>query len=201
GTPFNFAATVTQSRTLYAGWQLPTGHTGIISVGGSVTGIAFNSTVKYYAFVPLVSGSYTMYSTYTSGDPYGILYNSAKTQLAYNDDYSSGYNFSITYSLTAGQLYYIGFRSYSSSSTGTGALYLTGTVTPSAGGRGSGAGDHGVLTFGEQFTLSVPTKSGYTFGGWWSGVGGTGIQYTDTLGAGLRPWDLADGAVLYAKWN
>jgi len=138
GNPFNFAATVTQSRTLYAKWLQPTGHTGVISAGGGISGIAFNYTVKYYAFVPLVSGDVVIYSTSSGGDPCGFLFDSSKYQLAYNDDdyYGYGLDFRIDYTVTAGTLYYIGFRSLSSSSSsmGTGALFVTGAATPPAGG-------------------------------------------------------------------
>lgn len=46
-----------------------------------------------------------------------------------------------------------------------------------------------------------PEKSGFVFDGWYDGEGGTGTQYTDATGAGVRTWDKETDTVLYAKWE
>lgn len=51
-----------------------------------------------------------------------------------------------------------------------------------------------VKTEGTNLALGTPTRTGYTFGGWWTGSGGTGTNYGTTL--------TADGTrTLYAKWT
>ncbi|MDD6642794.1 MAG: leucine-rich repeat protein, partial [Firmicutes bacterium] len=72
----------------------------------------------YFMFVPEYTESYTFYST-GNYDTYGYLYDNQGNCLASNDDSSEGYNFSLTYTLTAGTTYYFGARFYSSSNTGS----------------------------------------------------------------------------------
>ena len=76
--------------------------------------------IRYFKFIPYTTGSYVIESfNRGSSDPYGYLYNSSRTLLAYNDDGGTDtLNFKITYTLTAGQTYYIGAGCYSS---GTGS--------------------------------------------------------------------------------
>lgn len=80
--------------------------------------------ITYLKFTPSVSGKYTFTSN-SGDDTYGYLYDAAKNQLASNDDGGSGYNFSVTYDLVAGQTYYWGARFYSSSKSGSFDVILT----------------------------------------------------------------------------
>ncbi len=77
----------------------------------------------YRPFTPTKTGTYLFYST-GSDDTYGYLCDASWTQLAYNDDGGSGNNFRIVYSMNAGQQYWIGVRYYSSSTTGTIAVFV-----------------------------------------------------------------------------
>jgi uncharacterized repeat protein (TIGR02543 family) len=84
---------------------------------------------KWYRFTATASGTHVFTSSYTSSsttstDPYGYVYNSSGSLLAYNDDYS-GRNFRISVTLTAGQVYYLKVRLYSSSATGTFGVSVT----------------------------------------------------------------------------
>ena len=45
-------------------------------------------------------------------------------------------------------------------------------------------------------TLPTPTRTGYTFGGWWTGTNGSGTQYTSTT-----IYNTASDITLYAKWT
>ena len=76
----------------------------------------------YFRFVPTATMEYQFYSE-AENDTYGYLYDSAGNELARNDDYN-GYNFSISYTLTAGETYYYGARFYSSYNTGSFPVYL-----------------------------------------------------------------------------
>ena len=77
---------------------------------------AFNTVVKQ-AFTPTVTDTYVFES---SGDldTYGYLFNANGSTLASNDDAGTGSNFKISYTLTAGTLYYLGARFYSSTNNG-----------------------------------------------------------------------------------
>ena len=68
--------------------------------------------IDMFQFTAPTTGSYTFYST-SAIDTTGTLYNSAQTQLTFNDDGGANYNFQITYSLTAGQVYYLAVKGYS----------------------------------------------------------------------------------------
>lgn len=89
------------------------------SRGSSYTvNITTGGQIVYFVFRPTTSRTYTIQST-GSGDPYATLYNSSKSSITSNDDGGNGNNFLISYSMTAGETYYIAVRYYSSSTTGS----------------------------------------------------------------------------------
>ena len=204
GELYDFTADITGNITLYAKWVSYSGY-GTLNVGGNSGSITFparnQSNYRYYAFVPLVSGSITIYSS-SSSDTYGYLFDSNKTELTHNDDSGDGNNFKMTYNVTAGQLYYVVACAFSSSSSYTGIIYIDGASAPASGGVSSGefiVTDE--LTYGQSFTLEIPTKEGYRFLGWYDGEAGSGTQYTDENGVSVRDWDKDADAMLYAKWE
>ncbi len=80
--------------------------------------ITTGGQIVYFAFTPTTSGSFTIQSI-GSGDTYGTLYSASQSSLTSNDDGGDGGNFLISYSMTAGETYYIAVRYYSSSTTGS----------------------------------------------------------------------------------
>jgi uncharacterized repeat protein (TIGR02543 family) len=53
------------------------------------------------------------------------------------------------------------------------------------------------VTYGQQVgTLPTPTRSGYTFGGWFTSTGGGGTQYSAST-----VYNTAGNTTLYAKWT
>ena len=52
----------------------------------------------------------------------------------------------------------------------------------------------------EMPTITVPTKDGYTFGGYYSSEDGEGTQYYTAAGLSANNWDIASDTTLYAKW-
>ena len=49
-------------------------------------------------------------------------------------------------------------------------------------------------------TITVPTKSGYVFGGYFSGKNGVNPQYYDENGKCVMAWNRKWGSTIYAKW-
>ena len=56
------------------------------------------------------------------------------------------------------------------------------------------------VTYDDSYTLSVPTRAGYTFDGWFTEIGGNGTRLTDADGNSIANWTVADNVTVYAKW-
>ena len=57
-------------------------------------------------------------------------------------------------------------------------------------------------TYGELMPdINIPSKTGYTFGGFYTSANGVGTQYYNELGNPLRTWDKTSNTTLYAKWT
>lgn len=161
---FDFSKPVLKDTTVYAGWIQYVGG-GFISYNGSKTiSIVSKSNSAqpshYYAFVPLVSGTVSVYSSGGLSDTYGYLYDSNKKQLASDDDSGDGSNFKLTYSVTAGTLYYVRPCGYNSSGSTT--VYVQGAV-PSAGGCSLSSNVLQISatdSFGQALEYSVELKTG-----------------------------------------
>ena len=50
-------------------------------------------------------------------------------------------------------------------------------------------------------SITKPTKTGYTFGGYYTSTNGGGTQYYTANGASARTWNIAENTTLYAKWT
>ena len=50
-------------------------------------------------------------------------------------------------------------------------------------------------------SATMPTRSGYTFGGYYGSEGGAGTQYYAADGSSAHTWDVADAKTLYAQWT
>ena len=137
GSPYDFSRNIAEGSniTLYARWIRNYGNTSsLIPLNGSLTVSVLsqgssNSTNSqyYYAFVPLTSGSVTIYST-GSFDAKGFLYRgngSTKTLITEVDDDGEDLNFRITWSVDAGTIYYIRPAGYNSSGTTTVHIQMT----------------------------------------------------------------------------
>lgn len=105
------------ATTLYAAWTDGTGTSfddAIIAVANQQYTLATTTSrqIIYFEFVPSKSKMYNFYTT-GNADSYGYLYNSNKSTIARNDDGGDGSNFLISYTLTAGNKYYIEAKFYS----------------------------------------------------------------------------------------
>ncbi|MBO5776989.1 MAG: InlB B-repeat-containing protein, partial [Clostridia bacterium] len=166
-----------------------------------------SSYANYYYFTCYNEGTYTFNATLTSGDYYIYVYNvtQGKNIIDNFNMYGSYSSKSATFTANAGDVLYVRLYNYSSGSTGSGTFYVSNASYPDAGGRTSMVAVYDTvnLTYDQSgFTLLVPpTKEGYVFVGWFDGVGGTGVQYTNENGVSVRKWDKEENTVLYAKWR
>lgn len=79
---------------------------------------------NYFRFEPKATDTYTFYTLSAEGDPSLELFDQNMTSLKYDDDGGNDVQSSITYSLTAGNVYYIKVCNYDSSA-GDGQLYFS----------------------------------------------------------------------------
>ncbi|MBQ8126743.1 MAG: InlB B-repeat-containing protein, partial [Kiritimatiellae bacterium] len=79
------------------------------------------------------------------------------------------------------------------------ALAYTVTLNPQSGTGGSASV---TATYGAAMpSITLPTRTGYTFGGYFTGTNGAGTQYYTAAGKSARAWDKTDATTLYAKWT
>ncbi|MBQ4444259.1 MAG: InlB B-repeat-containing protein [Clostridia bacterium] len=166
-TLFDFSRDIDADVTVYAGWIAHAGD-GVLPINGTLYSLSVDSrydsySFKYYAFVPLTDGNVTIYST-GSNDTFGYLYAANKTtRLAYNNNGGSDGNFSITYAVTAGTLYYVVSCGYYYSMT-IESVVMEGALYPAAGGSCGLLcnGLHATATdsFGEPLRVSITQAEG-----------------------------------------
>ncbi|MCD7769222.1 MAG: dockerin type I domain-containing protein, partial [Oscillospiraceae bacterium] len=92
----------------------------------SVANIQTAGEMAYFSFTPSAGGIYNFYSQEDGEDTYGYLFDSSYNLLTSNDDGGDNLNFRISYTLTAGETYYLVARYYSSDTTGTFSVYVYG---------------------------------------------------------------------------
>jgi len=67
---------------------------------------------------------------------------------------------------------------------------------------GSGGSTSVTATYASAMpAITKPTRSGYTFGGYYTSTGGSGTQYYNADGSSARNFDLTSATTLYAKWT
>lgn len=67
---------------------------------------------------------------------------------------------------------------------------------------GTGGSSSVTATYGSAMpSATMPTRTGYTFGGYYTSTSGGGTQYYTAAGASARTWDIAEARTLYAKWT
>ncbi len=127
GQPYDFTQLIEGDITLYAKWIK-------IELTALTVNVSYSESYaagaeKTYAFVPLVSGNITITTKRNSGDIDGYLLDSNQTQIA--ADTNSNADISITYSVSAGELYYIKIKSYKGS--GNTPILITGETVSDGG--------------------------------------------------------------------
>ena len=67
---------------------------------------------------------------------------------------------------------------------------------------GSGSNTPITVVYGQELpTVTPPSRTGYTFGGYYTAQDGGGTQYYDENGADVKSWDESNDTTLYAKWT
>ena len=171
--------TTAGNLTLYAKWTANTYTINLDKQGGtdgtSSTSATYNS--KLGTITPPVRTGYTFAGYYTGK-------NGAGTQL-YN---ASGVG-QITWTTVGGTTAY--------------AKWTPNTIKITLDKQGgTGGTDSTTATFGSSLdTISIPTRTGYTFAGYYSATGGGGTQYYNGSGTCTRGWDIANATTLYAYWT
>ncbi len=68
--------------------------------------------------------------------------------------------------------------------------------------NGSGGTTSVSATYGSAMpSITIPTRAGYAFGGYWTETNGNGTQYYTASGSSAKKWDKTTSATLYAKWT
>ena len=67
---------------------------------------------------------------------------------------------------------------------------------------GTGGTESIVAVFNSDLpNISIPTKNGYTFAGYYTEANGSGTQYYNASGVGTRKLDIVNNPTLYAHWT
>ena len=73
------------------------------------------------------------------------------------------------------------------------------TLNPQSG---TGGTTSVTATYGSAMpAITKPTRTGYTFGGYYTATNGGGTQYYNANGASSKNWDKTAATTLYAKWT
>ncbi len=197
GAPYDFTAVVTKDTTLYAKW-VKIENASLIAINGSANVTLNGKTEHMLVFVPLVSGNITITSS-GEYDTFGTLYNAEMVALIQNDDGAAdGINFHIVYNVTAGETYYIGARAFSSTTTGSATVSISGDTTVLDGGYAITTSQT-PITYGTSFTLTLPdARDGYKFLGY---ADANGVMYTNANGNSIKNWDKDEDTILYSVWE
>ena len=218
-TAYNFSGTITTDTTLYAKWvsmvsssssssreYVDIANYNSSSSKKSVTiSASYSSSPNYYYFTCYKSGSYTIYSAYTSGDFYITVYNATQgtTIMSQSNLYSSNSSKSASFTANAGDVIYVSLYKYSSSgSTAYGTFYVSGAAYPTSTAKASCSTVTGyvydtsstvstTVTFGASHTLPTLTRTGYSFLGWYNG--NTKVESGN--------WSIASNVTLTPKWQ
>ncbi len=183
------------------------------STTGFYTFYSYSKSLGDPYFYLCSSGNYnTVYSSLTSNG-----YKNATAEsysLALNDDSGGDGNFSLTYWCAANTTYYCILTKYSTTRTAayfniSGPSYSSVSLNnQSATTAGTtsyyvGSGYQGLVAWmstsstSNFYSITVPSKTGYTFGGYYTSTGGGGTQVINASGSILN----TNSGTLYAKWT
>ena len=192
------------------GWATSATGNKAYNFGASYSG---NASTKLYAH--WTANKYTV-----TLDQQGGSGGSSSVQATYNANMPSmtkptrtGYTFQGYYDATSGGTQYYkadgsSARTWNKTSNATlYARWTANTYTITLDPQGGAGGDASkTATFGQATpTVNIPGRTGYSFGGYYTGTNGSGTQYlkpdANNTATSVRNWDIASNTTLYAKWN
>ena len=198
GSIYDFSAGVSGDTTLYAKWVANTNLANSLVCGNNTINIIGGNTTQYFAFIAQKTGTITINvgkNAYISN--VGVIINNS-----YSNQKSGDYS-TVTYDIEEGQMCYVSLQSnyHSSAAEYVGETYfnVVDGQYPDGGTIGIDGHRNVEVTYGSSFTFDTVEIEGYTFLGWYDGVGGTGNQITDEYGVGLANWEITYNISLYAK--
>ena len=192
-TVFNFNKVIKENIKLYAKWISTTYDTLQIETIPSPIQISINGKTEImYQFVPLADSLITITSV-SDLDLVGALYDNNKNILISADDiYEDNLNFTYTYNVYAGEIYYIGIKGNTVATVGTanidiqwvGSAKITGTTYINKTIN---------VEYGTEYVLpDYVEKEGYTFVGWYDNQN---VKYESGI------WYYANNITLHAVFE
>ena len=182
GSKYNsISTTATGNKTYYAHWTANTYTVALDNQSATSSGTA-SVTATYDSPMPTITvpakKGYTFNGYYSSTNGQGTKY--------YKSDGTSSKNYTLTYGTTL----------YASWTVKKPTITLNNQSATTAGTETVEA------TYGANLpTITVPTRTGYTFGGYYTGTNGSGTQYYFSDGTGVMKSDFEVATTLYAKWT
>ena len=178
---------LTSATPLYARWTAITNTVSFNPNGGS-GGQSANVTATYDLAMPSISTTPPTRTGYTFGGWYDTNAASGGTQY-----YTSTGTSARTWDKTANTTLYARWTA------------TTNTVSFNANGGNGGQSANVTATYGlamPSISTTPPTRTGYTFGGWYdTNAASGGTQYYTSTGASARTWDKTTNTTLYARWT
>ena len=162
---------------------------------GSETDVSIEGNqYKYIAIVSPINQTVTIVS-HSSLDLYGTIYDFQWNPILSCDDISDdNLNFSMSFGMQAGQLYYIGYKANQASITGNATISITGVNSPSTYiiGDYTEIIDTISVAYDAEFYLPTPKKKGYHFAGWYDENG---------ILVDSSSWNYTNSMMFHAIWE
>ena len=152
------------------------------------TGTHYNPSSSY-----TISGNATIYAQWSSTQNAITLPSTSRTGYTF----AGWYNSSGTYIAGAGS-------SYTPTSAITLYAHWTANTYTVSFNQQSGSGGTSSVTayYGSAMPgITKPTRTGYTFQGYYTSTGGGGTKYYNADGSSARAWDKTSATTLYAYWT
>ena len=204
----NYGLTFSGTLKNYTGFQNPIQASKTIAedVKYGSDGVPTNNVLNYnydrnkYSVIVKPNGG--VYSSSTSDTTHSNIYYQATYVI--NNPSRVGYNFSGwtlngSNSSINGTTFTMGDDNASLTAKWTAKTYTLTLDNQSATSAGSTSV---IATYDTNIpNITIPTRTGYVFGGYYTSTNGGGTQYIKADGTSARTWNLDENKVLYAKWT
>ena len=188
---FDFSGTLQDDVALYAKWVEKPNNYKVI---GNTVEVEINGLQEQYLCVVSPYEQTVVITSEAVFDLRGTIYDSEMNSLLSNDDISDDdLNFSITITLKAGQVYYIGYKANSSLSKGNACINIAKKSSDNMAITGEKVViDSFSVEYDDEISLPIPKKEGCTFIGWFD-------ENDEQVYSGV--YEFANDKTLTAKWE